>query len=146
MLARTCWVHFAGRQNTARLCRKAQNGTGAHSQLMCGGQSGLSRAARLTPRPLANSGPDELGPSRPLLSTRNRARNLIKPQKSRRVTRAFASQSGRPPPRNGSVGTKVKSIDFTRRFDTQRLPPKKTARMGDKAKPLASLGRRLCCV
>src|SRR5690242_8280036 len=33
-----------------------------------------------------------------------------------------------------------------RRFDTQRLSSKKTARMGDKAKPLASPGRRLCCV
>jgi hypothetical protein len=33
-----------------------------------------------------------------------------------------------------------------RRFNAQRLPSKKTARMGDKAKPLASLGRRLCCL
>src|SRR5262249_22468010 len=49
----------------------------------------------------------------------------------------------------GSVGTKVKKPRnqyFTTRSTTQRLLSKKTARMGDKAKALVFVGRRLCCV
>jgi len=61
----------------------------------------------------------------------------------------FPGRTGRPPFVSGSVGTKVKNritSSFAARSTTQRLLSKKTARMGDKAKPLASLSRRLCCL
>jgi hypothetical protein len=45
-----------------------------------------------------------------------------------------------PPFLNGRVGQADKGPN------AQRLPSKKTARMGDRAKLSASLGRRLCCL
>ena len=63
----------------------------------------------------------------------------MKPQKSRYADANLLWSSGRPPSRNEERGRKVKSPHYLhRRFDTQRLLSKKTARMGDKAKPLAS--------
>ena len=44
-----------------------------------------------------------------------------------------------PPLRNGVWGRGEGGIDLHCRFGAQRRPSKKTARMGDKAKPLASL-------
>jgi hypothetical protein len=44
-------------------------------------------------------------------------------------------------------GEETASPVLHRLFDTQRLPPKKAVRMGDKAKPLAAKPRwRLCCL
>jgi len=48
----------------------------------------------------------------------------------------------------GDEGEETASPVLHRLFDTQRLLPKKAARMGDKAKPLAAthLRWRLCCL
>jgi hypothetical protein len=46
------------------------------------------------------------------------------------------------------LGTKVNAsgTSITAGSTTQRLPPEKAVRMGDKAKPLAAYRRRLCCL
>jgi hypothetical protein len=42
---------------------------------------------------------------------------------------------------------KIAAVYFTGGFDqTRTMLSEKTARMGDKAKPLAMHGRRLCCI
>jgi hypothetical protein len=63
----------------------------------------------------------------------------VKPQKSRYADANLLWSGWGVPFAEGSVGRTVKSPHHLhRRFDTQRLSSKKTARMGDKAKPLAS--------
>jgi hypothetical protein len=52
----------------------------------------------------------------------------------------FIARDRLPPFLNGRVGQADKGPN------AQRLPSKKTARMGDRAKLSASLGRRLCCL
>ena len=44
------------------------------------------------------------------------------------------------------MGTKVKRHHFTARSTTRTMLSENTARMGDKAKPLAAYRRRLCCL
>ena len=44
----------------------------------------------------------------------------------------------------GRTGVNARGTSFTAGSTTQRLPPKKAVRMGDKAKPLAAYRRRLC--
>jgi hypothetical protein len=83
----------------------------------------------------------ELSPS---ADTVSRKKAVVRPA-------VFLGRIGRPPfSRNGSAGTEGELAAHQHhlhcQFDAQRLPSKKTARMGDKAKPLASAGRRLCCL
>jgi len=87
------------------------------------------------------NGYGELSPS---ADTVSRKKAVVRPA-------VFVGRIGRPPfSRNGSAGTEGELAAHQHhlhcQFDAQRLPSKKTARMGDKAKPLASAGRRLCCL
>jgi Glycosyl transferase family 2 len=90
---------------------------------------------------------DPLGPSRPLfVHTQPPPENWSSRKKAVVWPEPFQVGSGRPPFAERKCGDEGEEHRLHRRFDTQRLPSKKTARMGDKAKPLASLGRRLCCL
>ena len=65
---------------------------------------------------------------------------VVRPQKSRRATDNFPrSDWDVPLSRNGVWDEGEGGIDLHCRFGAQRRPSKKTARMGDKAKPSASL-------
>jgi len=72
----------------------------------------------------------------------------VKPQKSRRAASNLAGRAGVPfaGKKRGDEGEEPHHQHFTARSTTQRLLSKKTARMGDKAKALVFVGRRLCCV
>jgi hypothetical protein len=102
---------------------------------------------KLGPRPKV-SGPSfpqyRYGELSPSADTVSRKKAVVRPA-------VFLGRIGRPPfSRNGSAGTEGELAAHQHhlhcQFDAQRLPSKKTARMGDKAKPLASAGRRLCCL
>src|SRR5215469_1243139 len=66
---------------------------------------------------------------------------VVRPQKSRRATDNFPRSDWDVPPFRGTeCGDEGEGgIDLHCRFGAQRRPSKKTARMGDKAKPSASL-------